>query len=68
MAVFDGQTMRDDIVARMLDGDADLETSRYLDRLVELATLEQAEHQFLIAPFDRSVALVLQLLITILKI
>ena len=61
MAVFDGQTMRDDIVARMLDGDTDLETSRYLDRLVELATLEQAEHQFLIDPFDRSVALVLQL-------
>ncbi len=61
MAVFDGQAMRDDIVARMLDGDTDLETSRYLDRLVELATLEQAEHQFLINPFDRSVALVLQL-------
>ncbi len=34
MAVFDGQAMRDDIVARMLDGDTDLETSRYLDRLV----------------------------------
>ena len=31
MAVFDGQTMRDDIVARMLDGDTDLETSSYLD-------------------------------------
>jgi len=61
MAVFDGQAMRDDIVARMLNGETDLETSRYLDRLVELATLEQAEHQFLIDPFDRSVALVLQL-------
>ena len=61
MTVFDGQTMRDDIVARMLGSDADLETSRYLDRLVELATLEEAEHQFLIDPFDRSVALVLQL-------
>ena len=45
----------------MLGGETDLETSRYLDRLVELATLEQAEHQFLIDPFDRSVALVLQL-------
>jgi len=53
--------MRDDIVARMLGSDTDLETSRYLDRLVELATLEEAEHQFLIDPFDRSVALVLQL-------
>jgi chromatin segregation and condensation protein Rec8/ScpA/Scc1 (kleisin family) len=45
----------------MLGSDTDLETSRYLDRLVELATLEEAEHQFLIDPFDRSVALVLQL-------
>ncbi|MFL2532921.1 MAG: hypothetical protein ACJ0HO_04110 [Candidatus Thalassarchaeum sp.] len=61
MAVFDGQAMRDDIVARMLGSDTNLETSRYLDRLVELATLEEAEHQFLIDPFDRSVALVLQL-------
>ena len=53
--------MRDDIVVRLLGGEADLETSRYLDRLVELATLEEAEHQFLIDPFDRSVALVFQL-------
>jgi len=61
MAVFDGKALRDDIVETMLGGEIDLETSRYLDRLVELATLEQAEHQFLIDPFDRSVALVLQL-------
>ena len=61
MTVFDGQAMRDDIVVRLLGGEADLETSRYLDRLVELATLEEAEHQFLIDPFDRSVALVFQL-------
>ena len=61
MAVFDGQAMRDDIVVRLLGGEADLDTSRYLDRLVELATLEEAEHQFLIDPFDRSVALVFQL-------
>ena len=61
MAVFDGQALRDDIVARMLGRDTDLETSRYLDRLVELATLEEAEHQFLIDPVDRSVALVMQL-------
>ena len=61
MAVFDGKALRDDIVETMLGGETDLETSRYLDRLVELATLEQAEHQFLIDPFDRSVALVLQL-------
>ena len=61
MAVFDGKALRDASVETMLGGETDLETSRYLDRLVELATLEQAEHQFLIDPFDRSVALVLQL-------
>ena len=61
MSVFDGSTMRDDIVSRLLGGDADLETNRYLDRLVELSKVEEAEHQFLIDPFDRSVALVFQL-------
>ena len=61
MTVFDATAMRDDIVARLLQGEEDLETSRYLDRLVELAALEEAEHQFLIDPFDRSVALVFQL-------
>ena len=61
MTVFDTTTMRDDIVASLLEGEQDLETSRYLDRLVELASLEEAEHQFLIEPFDRSVALVFQL-------
>jgi len=53
--------MREDIVAKLLGEDIDLETSRYLDRLLELASLEEAEHQFLIDPFDRSVALVFQL-------
>ncbi len=61
MSVFDATAMRDDIVTRLLHGEEDLETSRYLDRLVELASLEDAEHQFLIDPFDRSVALVFQL-------
>ena len=61
MTVFDATAMRDDIVTRLLQGEEDLETSRYLDRLVELAALEEAEHQFLIDPFDRSVALVFQL-------
>jgi len=61
VSVFDGFTMRDDIVSRLLGGDADLETSRYLDRLVELSMVEEAEHQFLIDPFDRSVALVFQM-------
>ena len=61
MSVFDGTTMKDDIVSRLLGGDTDLETSRYLDRLVELSKVEEAEHQFLIDPFDRSVALVFQM-------
>jgi len=61
VSVFDGFTMRDDIVSRLLGGEADLETSQYLDRLVELSLVEEAEHQFLIDPFDRSVALVFQM-------
>ncbi|MDP6886462.1 MAG: hypothetical protein QGI58_06255 [Candidatus Thalassarchaeaceae archaeon] len=61
MPVFDATAMRDDIVTRLLEGEQDLDTSRYLDRLVELASLEEAEHQFLTDPFDRSVALVFQL-------
>ena len=31
MTVFDGQVMRDDIVVRLLGGETDVETSRYLD-------------------------------------
>jgi len=61
VAVLDGQAMRDDIVSRLLGGEADLTTSKYLDRISELACMEEAEHQFLIDPFDRSVALVFQM-------
>ena len=53
--------MRDEVVLRLLEGQPDLETSKFLDRLMELSTLEEAEHQFLIDPFDRSVALVFQM-------
>ncbi len=60
MSVF-GNDMREDIVVRLLGGDTDIETSVYLDRLLELSSLEEAEHQFLLDPFDRSVALVFQL-------
>ena len=60
MSIFE-TNMREDIVTKLLGSDIDLETSRYLDRLLELASLEEAEHQFLIDPFDRSVALVFQL-------
>jgi len=56
-----GDVMREDVVARLLNGEPDLETSRFLDRLMELSTLEEAEHQYLLEPFDRSVALVFQM-------
>ena len=56
-----GTQMRDEVVLRLLEGQPDLETSKFLDRLMELSTLEEAEHQFLIDPFDRSVALVFQM-------
>ena len=60
MSIF-GEQMKSDIVSRLIQGEANIETSRYLDRLMELSTLEEAEHQFLVDPFDRSVALVFQL-------
>ena len=56
-----GEQMRDDVVLRLLEGQSSLETSKFLDRLMELSTLEEAEHQFLVDPFDRSVALVFQM-------
>jgi len=61
VAVLDGQEMREDIVSRLLGGETDLATSKYLDRISELAGMEEAEHQFLVDPFDRSVALVFQM-------
>ena len=56
-----GEQMREDVVVRLLEGQPNLETSKFLDRLLELSGLEEAEHQFLIDPFDRSVALVFQM-------
>ena len=56
-----GEQMRDDVVLRLLEGQPNLETNKFLARLMELSTLEEAEHQFLIDPFDRSVALVFQM-------
>lgn len=57
------EEMRGDIIQQLLGESAteDLEKSRYIERLVELVELESAEHQSLIDPFDRSVALVFQL-------
>ena len=61
MGILDAKALRDDIVSSMITEDTDLETSEYLERILELAEMEEAEHQFLDDPFDRSVALVLQL-------
>ena len=61
MSVLDAKSLREDIVASLITENMDLETSEYLDRILELAEMEEAEHQFLSDPFDRSVALVLQL-------
>ena len=61
MGVLDAKSLRDDIIATLIATDMDLETSEYLDRILELSEMEEAEHQFLNDPFDRSVALVLQL-------
>ena len=58
MGVLDAKSLRDDIIATLIATDMDLETSEYLDRILELSEMEEAEHQFLNDPFDRSVALV----------
>ena len=55
--------MQATIVKQLLgeQDDTNLDKHRYIDRLVEIADLESAEHQSLIDPFDRSVALVFQM-------
>jgi len=63
MVTMDSHSLRDDIIAAMIGHDqkVGLHKSRYADHIQELAEMEQAEHQALIDPFDRSVALVLQM-------
>ena len=62
MSVLENMALRSDIIASLLGHDnGELQKSRYMDHLVELAELEQSEHQTLVDPFDRSVALVLQM-------
>lgn len=54
--------LRQDIIEQLLEsGEEDGEASRYADRIHSIAGFEEAEHQTLIDPFDRSVALVLSL-------
>jgi len=54
--------LRQDIIEQLLEsGEEDGEANRYADRIHSIAGFEEAEHQTLNDPFDRSVALVLSL-------
>ena len=63
MSLLETRDMQATIVKQLLgeQDDANLDKHRYIDRLVEIADLESAEHQSLVDPFDRSVALVFQM-------
>ena len=63
MTLLETRQMATPIVKQLLgeQDDSNLEKHRYIDRLIEIADLESAEHQSLIDPFDRSVALVFQM-------
>ena len=50
-----GEQMRDDVVLRLLDGQSSLETSKFLDRLMELSTLEALSYTHLTLPTIYSV-------------
>jgi len=55
--------LRQDIIDKLLAGGEDDtgEASRYANRLIEIAHVEDSEHAGLIDPFDRSVAIVFEL-------
>ena len=57
--------LRQDVIDQLLQsGDDDLEgINAYADRILMIAQTEEAEHQTLDDPFDRSVALVLHWLV-----
>ena len=61
-ALLDSWFLRQDVHDQLLAVEEDSEeASRYADRIQQIAESEEAEHQTLIDPFDRSVALVLSL-------
>ena len=61
-ALLDSWFLRQDVLDQLLAAEEDSEeASRYADRIQQIAESEEAEHQTLIDPFDRSVALVLSL-------
>ena len=53
--------LRADIVTRLLGGEEDTDAIPFIDRLVEIAEMENGEHQMLVDPVDRSIALVFEL-------
>ena len=61
MDLLDTHHLRSDIVNRLLGGEEDEQTTPFLDRLVEIAEMENGEYQMLVDPIDRSIALVFQL-------
>jgi chromatin segregation and condensation protein Rec8/ScpA/Scc1 (kleisin family) len=63
MSLLESNEMQSEIIRQLLGESegSDLDKNRYIERLVELCDLECAEHQSLIDPFDRSVALVFQM-------
>ena len=61
MDLLDTHHLRSDIVNRLLGGEEEEQVTPFLDRLVEIAEMENGEHQMLVDPIDRSIALVFQL-------
>lgn len=63
MPLLETRDMQATIVKQLLgeQDDTNLDKHRYINRLIEIADLESAEHQSLVDPFDRSVALVFQM-------
>ena len=54
--------LRQDIFEQLINAkETDEEATRYADRILQVAQHEESEHQVLVDPFDRSVALVLSL-------
>ena len=60
--VLDKWFLRQDVMDQLLaSGEASSDASLFADRILAIAKTEEAEHQTLVDPFDRSVALVLSL-------
>ena len=61
-AMLDNWFLRQDILDQLVSRDEHIdEAERYADRIMRIAQEDNAEHQVLEDPFDRSVALVLSL-------